>query len=702
MRSTFMGLETARRGMFTQQSALYTTGQNVANASTPGYTRQRVNFAQTEPYPGVGMNMPQLPGQMGTGVKAESVQRIRESFLDVQYRGENNKAGYWQARSDALSKMESIMNEPSDSGLSTVMDQFWQSLQDLAVDPTNAGARSVVRQRGEAVGDTFNYLSNSLSAVKRDQKDQVDVTVKEINSVVYQLDQINKQIGSVEPHGMLPNDLYDERDRLVDQLSSLVNIKVDYVKSGGNADPKAEGKAVIKLVDDNGSEQGVLLSNAGYNKLNVNYKGADDSVNTITVGAQTIDFSKMNSSGKLRALIESYGYEKDGQSTGIYSDMLNELDNMAYTFAKEFNDVHASGLSPNEIAAGKNDEIPFFSGASRADVAFIIDNTGSMTVPINNVKTNINNFASMLKDQGIEANLGLVTYGEVGETGGDPAKNALTTDISQFVNYVNSITMTGGGDTPESGLEAIMDPNNGAISYDAATGDLKHIILVTDAPVHDVTDGKSTYSITDVANALLQKGIRLHVVTDLSNTQLQGLSDPTGGLFIDINSPDFGTQLQKIATNITNDIGSKKGYASRIDVSQAIKDSLDNIATATGSVPSAATLGDSSNVKALADVINQPFDYGNNSEQSDFRNYYQNVIGGMGVLSQEATRLTTNSTTLQQSVDQKRQSVSSVSLDEEMTNMIQFQQAYNASARMITLQDELLDKIINGMGTGGR
>ena len=516
MSSTFMGLETARRGLFTQQSALYTTGQNVANASTPGYSRQRVNFAQTEPYPGVGMNMPQLPGQMGTGVKAESVQRIRESFLDVQYRGENNKLGYWQTRSDALSKMESIMNEPSDSGLSTVMDQFWQSLQDLAVDPTNAGARSVVRQRGTAVTDTFNYLSNSLSAVKRDQKDQVDVTVKEINSVVYQLDQINKQIGSVEPHGLLPNDLYDERDRLIDQLSSLVNVKVDYVKSGGNADPKAEGNAEIKLVDDNGSELGVLLSVAGSNKVSVNYKGVDDSVNTLTVGAESIDFSKVNSSGKLRALIESYGYEKNGQATGVYPDMLNELDNMAFTFAKQFNDVHASGLSPNEISAGRSEDIPFFS------------------------------------------------------------------------------------------------------------------------------DGDN------------------------------------------------------------NTFGARSGFASRIAVSQSIKDSLDYIATASGGDPSTATLGDASNARALADVINQPFDYGQNSQQADFRNYYQNVIGGMGVLSQEATRLSANSSTLQQSVDQKRQSVSSVSLDEEMTNMIQFQQAYNASARMITIQDEMLDKIINGMGTGGR
>jgi flagellar hook-associated protein 1 len=521
MSSTFMGLETARRGMLAQQSALYTTGQNVANASTPGYSRQRVNFTQTEAFPSIGMDREQIPGQMGTGVKAGSIQRVRESFLDVQYRGENNKLGYWQTRSDAMGKLESITNEPSDSGLANTMDQFWQSLQDLAVDPTNNGARSVVRQRGEAVVDTFNYLSNSLSSIKKDQKSQVDVTVKETNSILYQIQKVNEQIGSVEPHGYLPNDLYDERDRLIDQLSSIVNINVSYTKTGGNIDPKAEGKVVIKLADDNGKELGILLGDAGYSEIKVNDNGVDKSIKTISVGNSNIDFSNLNSSGKLKALIESYGYEKDGQATGIYNDMLNELDRLAYTFAVNFNTQHEKGFSPNEIK--------------------------------------------------------------------------------------------GAQETPPK--------------------------LAEDIP-----------------------------------------------FFADINNAD---------------ISNLKGFASRIQLAQEIKDSLDNIATAGGTDPANATLGDATNVSALANIINQKFEY-KTAETADFRNYYQNVIGAMGVLSQESTRLTQNSTSLQQAVEEKRQSVSSVSLDEEMTNMIQFQHAYNASARMISMQDELLDKIINGMGTGGR
>src|SRR5699024_5086225 len=81
MRSTFMGLETAKRGMYAQQSAIYVTGHNIANANTPGYTRQRVNFKPSEPFPGASMNRPQIPGQLGTGVEDDSIQRIREKFI---------------------------------------------------------------------------------------------------------------------------------------------------------------------------------------------------------------------------------------------------------------------------------------------------------------------------------------------------------------------------------------------------------------------------------------------------------------------------------------------------------------------------------------------------------------------------------------------------------------------------------------------
>ncbi|EDL63919.1 flagellar hook-associated protein FlgK [Bacillus sp. SG-1] len=529
MRSTFQGLETARRGMYTQQSALQVTGHNVANANTLGFTRQRINFEQTETYPPPAMNKPQIPGQIGTGVEAESVQRIRDSFLDVQYRGENNKLGYWETKAESLMKMEEIMNEPSDSGLAKTMDMFWQSLQDLAVNPKNSGARSVVRQRGIALAETFQYLSNSLSTIRQDIKNEIGVTEKEVNSLLKQIHNVNKQIGDVEPHGMSPNDLYDERDRLIDDLSKLVNIKVTNQPSGGNSSPLAEGKAVISLVDGNNRPIANLVHAKGYNEIKVNIPstGTDVNVNSISIGSQNYEMEKFDADGKLKGLIESFGYmDKNGDTAGTYPDMLSELDNLAFTFAKEFNKIHSAGMSPNEI---------------------------------NNVDKN-----------------------------GD--RNPVNKDILFFVN----------GDT----------------------------------------------------NSLSE-------------------SD-------------------------------RKGFSQRIGLSSEIKSSLDNIANADGSKPEEATTGDSSVLLQLTEVINKNFDYGQNSQMANFRNYYEVLIGGMAVDAQNAVRLTDNSATLRQAVEERRMSTSAVSLDEEMTNMIQYQHAYNASARMISLQDELLDKIINGMGTGGR
>jgi flagellar hook-associated protein 1 FlgK len=519
MTSTFFGLEIARRGMFTQQGALSTTAHNVANANTPGYTRQRVNFEQTTPYPPVGKNSPTIPGQLGTGVEAGTVERVREDFLDVQYRSESNKAGYWSSRATALEKMEEIMNEPSETGLSVTLDKFWQSLQDLAANPTNAGARSVVRERGIAVAETFNYLSTSLKSIQGDLKNELDVTVKEINSLASQINNINQQISSIEPNGYLPNDLYDERDRLIDQLSSLANIKVSATPSGGNALTIAEGAYTVEIVDDNGNTLGTLVDakQKKANELTVGYHSDNGLVETVTIGRQKLDVLDFNSTGKISSLIDSYGYTyESGTSTfekGLYPDMLSNIDTMAFEFANKFNAAHKEGWSIEDYNTGEHTPVDFFS-------------------------------------------------------------------------------------------------------------------------------------------------------------------------FSDVTLTD------------------SKGAAALIQISEDILNSTDHIAAALPNSEGEVAIGDSQNALKLADVKNKSFSIEGNT--TSFQNYYEGIIGGMAVNSQEAQRLTSNSEVLRDAVEVRRQSVSAVSLDEEMTNMIQFQHAYNASARMITMQDEILDRIINGMGLSGR
>lgn len=544
MVSTFHGLETAKRGMFTQQNALYVTSHNIANANTPGYTRQRVNFVQTEAYPAAGMNAPMIPGQLGTGVQAGSIERIRESFLDTQYRNEQNKLGYWESMASSLSKMEDIMNEPTENGLSAVMGEFWQSLQDLATYPENEGTRQVTLERGQAVADTFHFLSESITTIKNDIGNEVSVNLKEINSILKQIDELNKQIGSVEPHGYLPNDLYDQRDALVDQLSNHLDIKVEKVQSGGKPQEMAEGQYIIKLngtdvnlVDTSGFVQ---LGFEGENGLSYDIPSAIGNLTVFSSDGKEVkgSIAFVNGSdevvfpaGKLKGLIESYGYETTGGVKGTYPEMLDNLDKYAFSFASLFNEIHSKGYS----LSGEQGSDQFFSVTAGSTVDF--------------------------------------------------------TDKDSYKGAAQAITMGN------------LKPSDIAVSTKLnASGGV------------EAGDGKNALNLANIANMLLSN----------ENQTLEGLTET-------INLKDFS-------------------------------------------------------------IINT----------GTLNFFYEGVIGQLGVDAMQANRLTNNSTILRDSVENNRQSVSSVSLDEEMTNLIQFQHAYSAAARQITVIDEILDKVINGMGTGGR
>lgn len=517
MVSTFHGLETAKRGMTAQQLALYTTGHNIANANTPGYTRQRVSFSTGEPFPGTGLNRPQIPGQLGTGVQPGTIERIREEFLDLQYRSENTKLGYYSSLSSALAKMEDIMNEPSDSGLQNIMSKFWSSLQNLADHPENLGTRQVVASQGQMVAETFNYYYNSLDSIRKDLGNEIDKTVKNINSIVSQIDELNKQIASVEPHGMLPNDLYDKRDQLVDQLSSLVGVKVTAVKPNqyGQPLPTAIGLYEIEIIQKDGSSLSLLSVDhtTGASTLNeLTLTIENDAIESVQVKGESLN----NLTGKLQGLIESYGYhDENGDVKGHYPEMMEKLNKLAYAFASEFNHIHQQGYGLDKTdPAGE-----FFD---------LGDNTGS--------------------------------------------------GYDETINYAQIIKVRD---------EIIKDPSN---------------IAAAKKPGENSGDNNNAFELAD------------------------------------LKSKDFSDY----------------------------------------SVP-------------LPDDMSGTFDF-----------YYAAMIGDLGVAAQSANTNLDNVQVLVDSVEYNRQSVSGVSLDEELTNMITFQHAYNASARMITVIDEMLDKIINGMGIVGR
>lgn len=365
---TFQGLELSKRALFAQQSGLYTTGHNISNVNTEGYSRQRVQFEATNPFPVPSRVMPNIPGQVGTGVAAGLVERIRNQFLDTQYRAENSRHEYWDTKQEGLGRLEGLLNEPSDNGLTKTMDQFWQSLQDLSTNPENDGARAVVAQRGQALAETFNYLSKGMQSIQGDLKEQIEGSVKDINALLRNINNVNKQIQKIEPHGLLANDLYDERDRLIDALSEEMNIKVTYESSSENALDVADGIASIELLDESGQsigDEGVFLIDAregksldgAVNEVSVSYAEnndgsvyAQDPVSAINIEGYNAlgDLDVLDAVGRLSALVEMYGYENDaGDVEGVYPETLAEINKLAKEFANQFNEIHESGMDAN-------------------------------------------------------------------------------------------------------------------------------------------------------------------------------------------------------------------------------------------------------------------------------------------------------------------------------------------------------------------
>ncbi|WP_033544148.1 flagellar hook-associated protein FlgK [Planococcus sp. CAU13] len=221
MVSTFHGLETGKRALSVGQASIATTGHNIANANTKGYSRQQVNQS-TSPSLDVWTNSTN-PGQLGSGVSIDSITRVRDRFLDNQHRDQSANLGEAETKQAAFDRLESIINEPSDSGLNAAMDQLANAWQDLANKPGDASAQAVVKQRAQEFVEVAQAMDSSLGNMKDDLTAQKNAAIEEANAYIKQIDALNKSIVRV---GGQPNDLLDQRDAAVESLSKLVKINV--------------------------------------------------------------------------------------------------------------------------------------------------------------------------------------------------------------------------------------------------------------------------------------------------------------------------------------------------------------------------------------------------------------------------------------------------------------------------------------------
>src|SRR6267378_682196 len=176
MSSPFFGLDIATRSLRAQQTLVDIANQNIANANTPGFSRQSGVVTETLPYPIPVFRQSGAPGQLGTGVEVKEINRSRDTFADYQMRNQLTSQGKWDARSAALTQIEAVVNEPSATGLSAQMTKYWSAWQEVSNSPSDSAVRANLIEQGKALADSFQNSMKSLVQQQQDLDRQVGLT----------------------------------------------------------------------------------------------------------------------------------------------------------------------------------------------------------------------------------------------------------------------------------------------------------------------------------------------------------------------------------------------------------------------------------------------------------------------------------------------------------------------------------------------
>ncbi|MDR7869616.1 MAG: flagellar hook-associated protein FlgK [Tissierellaceae bacterium] len=373
MSGLFSTLNTANKGLFAQQTALHTTSHNIANANTKGYTRQRVEMKADFAYNLGGV------GQLGTGVKMDSIVRLVDDYVTKQIRNEMGTLERYTAKSEVIDQLEVIFNEPSTTGLNFYLGEMFDSWQELSKNPESLTSKTVVVEKSKALADTINHMADQLQSLKDETIGQIEKNAMDFNSIVEKLESLNQQILNISITGQVPNDLLDQRDLMLQDLGNIADFKTDFDKYGrvsikngeidllGDNQDLYELSVVKDIVDNKDGTFNISISRGG-NSLEPSVEFTVNDIDDYEVGQViftkseveplTIDDIKTTNEIALDNGITSGKIKGNTEALEDISDSLKNLNQFANTMAKAVNAVHTGDDSI--IHPGDNDVVNFF------------------------------------------------------------------------------------------------------------------------------------------------------------------------------------------------------------------------------------------------------------------------------------------------------------------------------------------------------
>lgn len=315
-------MDVGRRSMMNSQTALQTTAHNVANKSTEGYSRQRVDLVTNQPI-GEGKL------RIGMGARASQVTRVNNQYIEKQLEREGNQLGYLNSRSELLGRVEQVYNEQVNKGLNHSMGKFFNSFRELSNNPESLATRTQVKESADNLTKDFARVNTQLTEIQRDADFRIATKVEEINQLTTEIANLNEKVQSVELMGVEANDERDRRELLVKQLGEKVNIRYAEGKDGaitvtaGNTAVLVSGYSRMELkVASTPGRDGKAEGN-----LDIFYQNNPDST--------PISVTQQLTGGEIGGLLQV----RDEICNGLKGDM----DTLAYSVMGEVNRAHVQG-----------------------------------------------------------------------------------------------------------------------------------------------------------------------------------------------------------------------------------------------------------------------------------------------------------------------------------------------------------------------
>ncbi|MGL4738817.1 MAG: flagellar hook-associated protein FlgK [Cellulosilyticaceae bacterium] len=229
-------------GLVAGQMGLQVTGHNLSNINTPGYTRQQLLLHDSS-YVRVGSNG-QQPQKVGLGVSITEIRQVRDEFADKRFRTESSTLNYYTVKQSAIGEVEAILDEPHGSAMTKMLDDFWRQMQKLSTNPSGVEERLAFIQTAHVLMEKANHIADSLDTYQHHLNTEVINSVKRINELTNGISHYNEAIARAEVGGDNANDMRDQRNLLLDELSQYMNIEY-YEEADGRVVVKGEGQVLV-------------------------------------------------------------------------------------------------------------------------------------------------------------------------------------------------------------------------------------------------------------------------------------------------------------------------------------------------------------------------------------------------------------------------------------------------------------------------